>query len=246
MSFSRKSILSLTIGVFLGIVSAGVYWSVNPLSAKSGASSKTDGLSMHGSIHKIYASTDEFVQDSDVIVVGKFSNKPTLKRPTKLADLPTANSEDQLPPPRNQDLLLQRDPGHRDLSFMVRRVLKGDSTTKQVVVAQRGAIGDDTTENTVKPVEGDTLFKPGGQYILFLKKAFPHEIQNAGYEFYWIVGASQGAHRLVNGKVYSRNIQKKAINNEAAIDTEIPEDLGQKVDGIEEEKFIQDIESKVK
>ena len=85
-----------------------------------------------------------------------------------------------------------------------------------------------------------------GKYILFLKKALPHEIQNAGYEFYWIVGANQGAHRLKNGKVYSRNVKKKTMANEEPVEAEISEGFGQKVDGIEEEKFIQEVESKVK
>ncbi len=251
MSFFKLKIILMLSGT-IGLITIGeaAFSDQVPPSAHSHQAVPT--LTAHSSIAKEYKTTEEFTQDSDLIVVGQFIDKPILKKPRKTKDLPSrVNENDESPqkdmtPEQLMTLLEQRDPGHIALAFSARRVLKGDLSKKRIIVAQRGAIDENSTVNNTQPVSGDTLFKSGSRYILFLKKALPNEIANAGYEYYWLVGSTQGAHRIRNGKVYSRNLKKAKTSQEESLEPEITESLGQKIDGVNEESLLSEIEQKAK
>lgn len=256
MRMQRKRLLSVALGSILGVVGSMSYLGLRSLHAESGLAKQS--VSSHptsaqsypvslGSSAISYKTTDDLLAASDLVVRGSFTGKPMLSPLRRGPDLPTAASEDQEPPARDPNLIYQRDPGHRDLAFVVQEVLKGDKTTKQIVVGQRGAIDQSTTADTVRPVEGDTLFKPGDSYILFLAKPLPHETKLANRAFYWIAGAVQGAYRIKNQKVYSRNVElTQPASGEEPVSREIEEYVGPTVNGVPEESFLSELRGKIK
>lgn len=256
MRMQRKRLLSVALGTVLSVIGSVSYLGLRSLHAESALNSQSvppypAAAQLHpvslGATARSYKTTDDLLAASDLVVRGEFTGKPLLSPLRRGPDLPTASSEDQEPPARDPNLIYQRDPGHRDLTFVVQEALKGDKTTKQIVVAQRGAIDQSTTADTVRPVEGDTLFKPGDSYILFLVKPLPHETKLAGREFYWVVGAVQGAYRIKNKKVYSRNIEVAPSSlGEEPVSREIEEYIGPKVEGVPEEAFLSEIRRKIK
>jgi hypothetical protein len=202
MKINLRRIIHITGGLFLGVLGSYTYLQVESKSHSLVPISTTKShLSAQGDVAKNYNSTDELLVESDLVIRGRFTGKPTLTPHRKGIELPTSASEDQEPPARDVNLIYERDPGHRDLSFVAQEVLKGEKTQKQIVVAQRGAIDSNSTADSVIPTIGDALFEPGSEYVLFLVKPLPHEIKLAGKVFYWITGASQGAYQVKNGKV---------------------------------------------
>jgi hypothetical protein len=256
MQIKRKRCLFVALGAALGAVGSVSYLGLISAHAESAlnrqfAPSNTAGTHSSpvslGSTAVSYQTTDDLLAASDLVVRGNFTGKPLLSPLRRVPDLPTVSSDDQEHPARDPNLIYQRDPGHRDLAFVVQEVLKGDKTTKQIFVGQRGAIGQNTTVDTVKPMEGDTLFKPGDSYILFLVKTLPHETKLAGREFYWVAGAVQGAYRLKNKKVYSRNVElAQPSPGEERVPREIEEYVGPKVEGVPEEAFLSELRAKIK
>jgi len=256
MRIKRKKFLSVALGTVLGAVGSVSYLGLRSLHAESAlngqfapsntAVAQSSPVSL-GATAVSYQTTDDLLATSNLVVCGKFTGKPLLSPLRRGPDLPTASSEDREPPARDPNLIYQRDPGHRDLAFVVQEVLKGDKTTKQIFVGQRGAIDQITTADTVRSVEGDTLFKPGDSYILFLVKPLPHETKLAGREFYWVAGAVQGAYRLKNKKVYSRNVElAQPSPGEEPVSREIEEYVGPKVEGVPEEAFLSELRAKIK
>lgn len=256
MRIKRKKILSVTLGTVLGAVGSLSYLGLISARAESALNrqfdpSNTVGVQSSpvslGSTAVSYQTTNDLLAASDLVVRGNFTGKPLLSPLRRGLDLPTASSGKQKPPARDPNLIYQRDPGHLDLAFVVQEVLKGDKTTKQIFVGQRGAINQNTTADTVKPVAGDTLFKPGDAYILFLVKPLPHETKLAGREFYWVAGAVQGAYRLKNKKVYSRNVELAQPSlGEKPVSREIEAYVGPKVAGVPEEVFLSELRAKIK
>ena len=130
-----------------------------------------------------------------------------------------------------KQILSLRDPGHRDIDFIISEVLKGQNISSPITIAQRGAIDKETTVETVKPMESDTFFQPGEMYILFLVKPLPHEI--SGSVFYWVTGASQGAFFIKDRKVYSRSLTGQ-----------IPSSIGPLIQGENLRSFLNRIKKK--
>lgn len=249
MRIKHIKLLSIVLGSTVGVIGTLSYLGASSLRGQTSfwALAQSRPTFFASGIAVNFQTTDELIAASELIVRGKFTGKPLLTLPRRVPDLPTAASENEEPPERDPNLIYQRDPGHRDLVFVVQEVLKGDKTTKQIIVGQRGAINEDTTVDTAKPTEGDTLFKPGDSYILFLTKALPHEAKIANREFYWVVGSVQGAYRIKNKKVYSRNVEVTQLaTGEEAVPREIEENVGPNVEGIPEDTFIADLRRKIK
>jgi len=169
-----------------------------------GESSVTTETS-YGQIRKLYKTIDELIPDSAVIVLGSF------KGPERIVPPNTSK------PPR--------DPGRRELTFVVAETLKGDAPA-QIQIAQR--ITPKT--NGVGPMAGDTLFAADTQYILFLTPALHQE-----GDFYWITGATQGAFSVITDKVFSRNVVG-----------EIPKELGPTVNGVPINQFLTDTKASIR
>jgi hypothetical protein len=159
---------------------------------------------LYGQIRKIYKTVDELIPDSAFIVLGSF------KDPERI-----------VPPNTSKP---HRDPGRRELTFVVAETIKGDAPA-QIQIAQR--ITPKT--NGVGPMAGDALFAADAQYILFLTPALPHE-----GDFYWITGATQGF-LVTTEKVFSRNIVG-----------EIPKELGPTVKEVPIKQFLMDTKASIR
>lgn len=133
---------------------------------------------------RLYTSVKDLSTDSSLIVLGQFQDLATVVLPKM-----------DKPP---------YDPGRRELGFRPTHVLKGQAKTT-IQVAQRVSFARSTSP-TVTAAGDDTLFRPGDTYILFLTSALPVELRGNAEPFYWVTGAIQGAFRVKDGKVYSRNI----------------------------------------
>lgn len=248
MKRNLRNLISITGGILLGCLGSYTYLQVlsQPKSI-SLISAKKSNISSLGTVAKVYNSTDELLDGSDLVVRGRFTGKPDLSPRKKGVELPTSASEDQQPPVRDENLIYERDPGHRNLSFIAQEVLKGEKTQKQIVVAQRGAIDSNSTSDSVIPMNGDSFFEPGTEYFLFLVKPLPHEIKLAGKEFYWITGASQGAYRVKNGKVFSRSVELREDKLRNKLSGSEPEtEIGPAIDGESEDLLLSKIRNKFK
>ncbi len=170
--------------------------------------SEVKSASASGQIAQEYKNVSDLVTNSQLIVIGQFEGDPRIVPPN-------------LPPNGKEPY----DPGRRELSFRVTGTLKGELKTS-VNVAQR--VGFPTTDlTTVVGLDDDTLFKAGDSYILFLNKTL-HEREFG--EFYWIAGAVQGAMKVIDSKVYSRNVIG-----------DIPADLGPSVSGQPLDAFLANV-----
>lgn len=182
-----------------------------------------------GQLANNYKSIDKLIAASDVVVLGKFTGNPKIVLPSEGPSLPPRSAENAerapLDPAVINQILAARDPGHRNMTFMPIQTLKG-STNGAITVGQRGAF----TEVYTAPDEGDNFFQAEDTYVLFLKSE-PSRSNN----FYWITGAVQGAFRVSNGQVISRNVTG-----------EIPEDIGPKIQGESLNNFLQNIQVKIK
>jgi hypothetical protein len=207
----------------------------NPLPNKNSKHSRQ--LRSCGTPSKFYSNINQLIDDSDFIVLGTFSKNIKITNITKSQSLSLQELEkkprESLTSSEVNQILSLRDPGHRDIEFMPLEILKGQAISSPIVIAQRGAIVQETTVDTAKPTEGDTFFQPGETYILFLVKPLSHEILD--HTFYWVTGASQGAFFVKNQKVYSRNFIGK-----------IPSDLGPLIQGESLNLLLNKIRSKVK
>jgi hypothetical protein len=248
MKKALHNIISIAGGTFLGCLGSYTYLQVSSQSQSISPMSVTKShVSSLGTVAKVYSSTDELLDGSDLVVRGRFTGKPDLSPRRKGVDLPTSASEDQQPPVRDENLIYERDPGHRNLSFIAQEVLKGEKTQKQLVVAQRGAIDSNSTSDLVIPMNGDSFFEPGTEYFLFLVKPLPHEIKLAGKDFYWITGASQGAYRVKNGKVFSRSVELRETKLKNKLSGSEPEtEIGPTIDGESEDLLLSKIRNKFK
>lgn len=169
--------------------------------------------SASGQLAQEFKTVAELVGGSQVIVVGQFEGEPNIVPPN-------------LPPNGTEPY----DPGRRELTFQVTSTLKGETKTATIKVAQR--VGFPTADSkAIVALDDDTLFKAGDAYILFLNKTL-HE-QEFG-EVYWLTGAVEGALKVTNGKVYSRNVTG-----------EIPADLGPSVNGQSLDSLLADVRSLV-
>ena len=157
------------------------------------------------SIAKYYGTAEELRNDSTLVVIGVFEDRE------RIVNSNTARTPGAKPPFY---------PGWRELSFSVTETLKGESESL-VWVAQHAT----STTNGLAPTEGDTLFRPGQRYVLFLTL----ETKLPG-RFFWLTGATQGAFAIVNDKVFSRSVTG-----------EIPEGVGPTVNGVPLEQFIRDL-----
>lgn len=249
MKISLRNVISIAGGLLLGCL--GSYTYLRIASEAHGTlqeiSTTKSRLTSQGTVSKVYNSTDELLEGSDLVVRGRFTGKPALSPRRKGVELPTSSSENQEPPPRDTNLIYERDPGHRDLSFVAQEVLKGEKTQKQILVAQRGAIDSNSTPDSVVPMNGDSFFEPGSEYFLFLVKPLPHEIKLAGKDFYWITGAFQGAYRVNNGKVSSRSVELRGNKSKNKLTGNEPEpEIGPAIDGEAEDSILSKIRNKVK
>jgi hypothetical protein len=190
-----------------------------------------------GTPSKFYTNINQLIDDSDFIVLGTFSKNIKITNITKSQSLVLQKLEKKsrksLTSSEVNQILSLRDPGHRDIEFMPLEILKGQAINSPIIIAQRGAIAQETTVDTAKPTEGDTFFQPGETYILFLVKPLSHEILDRN--FYWITGASQGAFFVKNQKVYSRNFIGQ-----------IPSDLGPLIQGESLNLLLNKIRSRVR
>ena len=142
---------------------------------------------------------------ADVIVKGTFTGEKLVVQRSVPIDYPPRASGNSPAPLRDPKLIDQIELGHLDSAFNVSEVIKGRAVSK-LYIAQSGLIA--ATPSASKPVLGDSFFKGGNSYILFLKKPQAHEIKSAGgRSFYYTIGAYQGGHRIKNGKVYTRDIE---------------------------------------
>jgi hypothetical protein len=204
-----------------------------------------------GTLAKYYETIDELVAESDVVVLGRFEGNPKISAPRRrsfetlpgrervrtpqvkptgsrvpgVQTSPDAITPGSLDPQVIDQYLSTRDPGRRELAFRPTQTLKG-SPTSVIMVGQRAIFKG----STVRASEDDTLFKAGDTYILFLKKALPHE-----GEIYWITGATQGAFPVINGRVSSRNVTG-----------EIPKNVGPQVKKEGLDNFLAMIREKVR
>jgi hypothetical protein len=122
MTRSLRNIISIAGGTFLGCLGSYTYFQVSSQSQIISPVSVTKShVSSLGTVAKIYNSTDELLDGSDLVVRGKFTGKPDLSPHRKGIDLPTSASEDQQPPVRDENLIYERDPGHRNLSLLLRK-----------------------------------------------------------------------------------------------------------------------------
>lgn len=192
-----------------------------------------------GILSKYYTNIEQMVDESDFILLGTFSEIIKITKINSSQFLTLKRLEKK---PRKyltsleiNQILSLRDPGHRDIEFLPLEILKGHKISLPITIAQRGAINQETTLNTVKPMEEDTFFQPKDTYILFLVKPLPHERDLAGKDFYWITGASQGAFFVKNQKVYSRN----SIG-------QIPLNVGPLIQGEPLNSFLSKVRRKVK
>lgn len=142
-----------------------------------------------------YKNIDELIAASDVVVFGKFIGNPKILLPSKGQSLPPGWTEDPqrkpLDPAVISQILASRDPGHRAITFVPSKTLKG-STSKAITVGQRGTF----TEAYTLPNQGDKFFQSGDFYVLFLKLE-PSRNDN----FYWTTGAFQGAFQVKSNRV---------------------------------------------
>ncbi len=93
--------------------------------------------------------------------------------------------------------------------FRVEKVLKGNAGD-EIVVAGSGIY--DKINKKVRLVGKDPL-KPGEKYLLFLLPAgnpYVIQYQKKIGEIYMVTGAWQGEFRIINGRVYSRNVLGEA------------------------------------
>ncbi len=157
---------------------------------------------------RYYDDIDELVVDSEVIALGQFEGEPIAVPP-----------KTDKPP---------YDPGRRELLFRPTVVLKGE-VKEAIRVAQRVGVAD--SASMVAHDEVETPFEPGTTYILFLVPTLHKEEFG---EFYWVTGAPQGAFRVQDGKVYSRNVLG-----------EIPQNLGPKVEGQPLDSFLATLREKI-
>lgn len=159
----------------------------------------------HGQIGKSYKTIDELIIDSTIIVLGFFEGQERIISPN------ISN------PPR--------DPGRREMTFVVTDAFKGNSQAR-IQVAQRYT----QKENYIAAVKDDTLFTSGTEYILFLVSALPQE-----GNFYWLTGATQGAFLVNQNKVFSRNVLG-----------EIPKEVGPISNGTTLDQFLLDIKKLIR
>ena len=204
----------------------------------------TDGgdVQISGSIAVVYQNTNQMIADADVIVTGTFTGEQIVVPRTKPVDYPPRASGDAPTPPRDPKLIDQVELGHLDSAFNVSEVVKGQVGSK-VYVAQSGVIG--ATAATSKPISEGPFFTAGNSYILFLKKPQAHEIRNAGgRSFYYAVGAYQGAYRIKNGKVYTRDIE----NLDSARLPKVPNNsgYGYRINGADLNVMLQELRSQSK
>ena len=157
-----------------------------------------------------YKNIDELIAASDVVVFGKFTGNPKIILPSKERSLPPGWTEDRITKPLDpaviNQILASRDPGHRTITFVPSKTLKG-SASKVITVGQRGIF----TEAYNAPDQGDKFFQVGDFYVLFLKLE-PSRNDN----FYWTTGAFQGAFQVKSARVnYPVNKDIPQIKNES-------------------------------
>lgn len=193
-------------------------------------------LRSRGILSKNYTNVDQLINESDVIVLGTFSKNISISKISKSQSLILKNLEKKsrksLTSSEVNKILYLRDPGHRDIEFLPLKILKGQGMKSPIIIAQRGAIGQETNVDTATPMEEDTFFQSGDTYILFLVKPLPHEILNR--TFYWIAGGTQGAFCVKNQKVYSRNFLGQ-----------IPSNIGPLIQGEDLNLFLNKIQKKL-
>jgi hypothetical protein len=230
--------MTASISIMSGIAIGLVY--LNLQANSSLANIKTDSQ-VSGSVAAIYKNADDMLKDADLVVTGSFTGNKIAIPASKPLNLPPRASENSVAPPRDPNLIYQVSLGHLDSEFRVAEIIKGQSAS-QIHIAQSGMI---TTLSESKPMSGDRFFKGGDSYVLFLNKALPHEIKNAGgRDFYYLVGAYQGGYRIKNGKAYSRDIED--LDSARAIPTELAPGYGHRVNGTDVSQLLQDLRIKAK
>jgi hypothetical protein len=201
------SMIAVALAMLVGVMYAAPKLSTAK-SPSAPVASDEQRSEVDGDLAKLYKTVDELTSDAQVIALGQFEGKANVVPP-----------HTGTPP---------YDPGRRELAFRPTEVLKGVGEVNlgsNIQIAQRAI----TVNNTVKSAKDDTLFQSGDTCILFLTPALPEE-----GKFYWVTGAMQGALRVVDGKVYSRNLTG-----------EIPQEIGPTVDAQPLAGFISTLREKV-
>jgi hypothetical protein len=232
---------SILVGIAIGLAHIGTEYA-NAKSENAKNTPEDQGITMSGSVAVAYYSMDQMATDADVIVAGTFSDEKILVPMSKFVDFPSRNPKTLEAAPRDSSLINQNELGHLDSGFNISEVIKGNVNSK-IYVAQNGVMA--TTPAASKPVSGDRFFKGGDSYILFLKKALPHSVKNAGgRSFYYVVGAYQGGYRIRNGKVYSRDIE----DLDSAKLSKSPTDLGygHRMNGVDVNSVMQELRNKAR